>query len=220
MKKTLEKSSYASKEELLRKWRVYSYLVEQDQTEEVIERENKEIQEIESLLPFKDLQEHEHWLDVLQSYKFWEDIEELTMNIINRRFLPSNLDQLLVSYDEVARDVCEDSNFYDLFEVFAKLSHHWVATIDEWEDWWNKLSANEEDTQNFLDLYKEFYEKDFKKEDLWKFYGFETCTHPMFYKDDIEGKSDLMDCIFERYVQGLKDEELLWFYQRLIKELI
>ena len=39
---------------------------------------------LEEYLPFKNEDQHEHWLDVLQGFKFWEDLEELTLSIINQ----------------------------------------------------------------------------------------------------------------------------------------
>lgn len=221
MKDTMNKNTFKSRTSLLRKWRYYSYLVGKDETNDNIEKANKLIEEIEQLMPFKDKEEHEHWLDVLTSYKFWEDFEELTLEIINRKNETPNLDKLLESYRDVAMDVCEDANFYDLFETFAKLSHNWVATIDEWNDWYKKMSENQDDIQDFFEMYEEIYGKPYKREDVYRnYYGFETCTHPMFYKNDIESKDDLIDCIFDRYISGLDNEEELWFLQKLIKELI
>lgn len=221
MKDTLN-ATYKSKDRLLKRWQQFSYLVgREEQDDRTIKLEEEAIKEIEELLPFKNEEEHQHWLDVLQGYKFWEDLEELTMGIIKRATSPNKVkDELLLAYNQVALDVCEDSNFYDLFNVFSQLSHHWVDTIDGWNDWWEKLSKDEKDVQFFLEVYKDIYGKDLEKKDVFKFYGFETCNHPMFYKNDIEGKSDLIDCIFERYVSGLNEDEELWFYQRLIKELI
>ena len=65
-------------------WERFSSLVGKDQTEEVINNENSILKELDEMLPFKDQLEHNHWLDVLQGFKFWEDFEELTLNIIRR----------------------------------------------------------------------------------------------------------------------------------------
>ena len=65
-------------------WERFSSLVSEDQTEEVINEENSIIEELEKMMPFENQLEHEHWLDVLQGFKFWEDFEELTLNIIRR----------------------------------------------------------------------------------------------------------------------------------------
>ena len=51
---------------------------------EDFEEQNALLEKIENSLSFKDQQEKEHWLDVLSSYKFWEDFEELTNSIIQR----------------------------------------------------------------------------------------------------------------------------------------
>ena len=71
--------------ELKKLWKRYSKLVESDQSEKVIDEENKLIGEIEEKLSFKDEEEHQKWLDILFTYKFWEDIEEMTLMIIERR---------------------------------------------------------------------------------------------------------------------------------------
>lgn len=219
MKDTMNKNNFASRNTLLRKWKLYSYLVEQEQDDATIEKENALLIEIEDSLPFASEEEHERWT-FLGNGNCWEDWEEMTLELINNSQVPMNIDKLLDAYYQVAKDVCEDANFYDLFETFAKLSHHWVDTIDGWNDWWKKISKEEDDAQFFLDTYKDIYGKEYKRQDIYNFYGFETSTHPMFYKNDDESKSDLVDCIFERYVEGLDDDEKLWFYQRLIKELI
>ena len=65
-------------------WERFSSLIEEDQTEEVINESNELLEKIEGLLPFENKLEHNHWLDVLQGFKFWEDFEELTLNIIRR----------------------------------------------------------------------------------------------------------------------------------------
>lgn len=44
---------------------------------------NKLVEELENNLPFKDRKEHKKWLECLQGFKFWEDFEEMTLNIIN-----------------------------------------------------------------------------------------------------------------------------------------
>ena len=65
-------------------WESFSSLVGKDQTEEVINESNELLAKIEGLLPFENQLEHNHWLDVLQGFKIWEDFEELTLNIIRR----------------------------------------------------------------------------------------------------------------------------------------
>lgn len=79
----MKKNNLSNSVHLLMLWKRYSRLVESEN--ENIDLENALICEIEKLMPFKDQQEHEHWLDVSSSYKFWEDFEELTLNIINRK---------------------------------------------------------------------------------------------------------------------------------------
>ena len=223
MKDTLN-TSFRNKEKLLVEWRRFSYLVGKDeQDDRTIELQEEAIANVEKLLPFKDEQEHQHWLEVLQGYKFWEDLEDLTMEIINRVVKPSKVDEdLLLAYNQVALDVCRDSNFYDLFKVFAELSNGWVNTMDHWNDYYKEMCDDEWALSRFLEDYEEMFEKAYDKKDLYSkgFYGFETCPYCIFYKNDIESKSDLLDCMFDRYISGLDEDEELWFYQRLIKELI
>lgn len=222
MKDTLNKNNFASRNTLLRMWRRYSYLVEQDQTEENIEKENNLLLEIESMLPFKNQEEHEHWMDVGNG-NCWEDFDELTKSIINSSSLPSNIDKLLDAYYQVAMDVCEDANFYDLFRVFASLSNGWVKPMEQWHSFFeNVMSKDEWMLGCFFECYQKIYGKQYQLKDLlsMNYYGFEDTPNCMFYKNDVDSKSDLIDCIFERYVDGMDDAEELWFFQRLIKELI
>ncbi len=219
MKNTTNKLT--SKTNLERLWERVSSSFD-ERKEDSIEEQNKAIDELEKALPFKDQQEHEKWLGVLSSFKFWEDFEELTLNIINREE-NERVDSYLDAYNKVAQDVCNDANFYDLFNTFSRLSNGWVKPIEEeWRKWEKELKEDEGDWEYFKEQFKEFYDVEYDSQKLYSmgFYGFEVCSFPMFYKNDEEGKSDLMDCIFERYVDGLDEDRQLWFYQRLIKELI
>lgn len=224
MKDTLN-TTYKLKERLLAKWRSFSYLVgKEEQDDRTIELQEEAIKEIEKLLPFKDEEEHEHWLDVLQGFKFWEDFEDLTMEIMNRELKPKNIEnkQLLDSYYQVAKDVCEDANFYDLFRVFASLSNGWVKPMSEWNAYYKSMANDEWMMGCFHEIYRETFGKQYQLKDLLEknYYGFEDTPNCMFFKNDVESKSDLIDCIFDRYVDGFDEDEQLWFYQRLIKELI
>lgn len=222
MKDTLTKNNFASRDTLLRMWRRYSYLVGEDQTEETIDKENALLLEIEELLPFKNQEEHEHWMDVGNG-NCWEDFDELTKSIINGSELPNHIDKLLDAYYQVAMDVCQDANFYDLFRVFASLSNGWVKTMDQWTNFFeNVMSKDSWMLSCFFENYREIYGKTYEPKDLFamRYYGFEDTPNCMFYKNDVESKSDLIDCIFDRYIDGLDDSEELWFLQRLIKELI
>ena len=221
MKDTLRTKEMISGNHLLDLWEKYSKLVESEQDDETITKENLLLEEIESLLPFKSKMEHEHWLNVLQGYKFWEDFEELTLNIIKRN-TQKKIDDLLKHYQEVALDVCQDANFYDLFETFAKLSHGWVKPMSEWNDFYKSMANDEWMMGCFHEIYEEIYGKQYQLKELLKmnYFGFEDTPNCMFFKNDESSISDLLDCIFERYIDGLEDDEKLWFFQRLIKELI
>lgn len=190
--------------------------------DDTISMESKLLDELEHKLPFESKEEHLHWLEVMSSYKFWEDWEELNMRIINRAATPKKDDIIRHCYEVLARDVCEDANFIDLFNTFAKLSTNWVKLVSKgWDKWWKHISQNQDYLDEFLNEYKTLYGKEYKREDLAKeFYGFETTTQPRFYANDKEGKEDLLECIFERYVYGLDEDEELDFYKAIIKELI
>lgn len=220
MKNLLE--NYEQRERLLRLFRELAFLVGEEQTEDNINREDVITMKLSRLLPFKDQQEKEHWLDVCQGFKFWEDFEELTLEIIDRSSTTKeDLKDLLEHYNQVAQDICKDANFFELFDIFERLSHGWVKNMGEWRNHLNYLKTDG-DFQFFLQDYKEQYKKDFNEKDLYKLnaYGFECYDGCFFYKPTTEGKSDLLDCIFERYIEGLNQQEELYFYQRLIKELI
>lgn len=45
---------------------------------------NKLIGYIEEILPFESQEEHNKWLDVVETFKAWEDLQEVTWNIANR----------------------------------------------------------------------------------------------------------------------------------------
>lgn len=210
------------KRSLERLWERYVSLLDAPQNGKTIDKENKLLEEIEKALPFKDQQEHQKWLEVSETFKFWEDFEELTLSIINRAE-NERVDHYLEAYNLVAQDICQDANFYDLFNAFSKLSNGWVKPIEgDWKKWEEELKKDENDWKSFTEEFKEFYGKDYELMEFYRmgYYGFETSIFPMFYKNDEDGKSDLIDCIFERYVDGLDEDRELWFYQRLIKELI
>lgn len=69
-----------TKKKVLRLWKRWTKLVCRDQNEVA----NNLIGEIEKALPFEDQEEHQKWLDCLFAFKFWEDFEGMTLNIINR----------------------------------------------------------------------------------------------------------------------------------------
>jgi len=221
MKDTLRTKEMISRNHLLDLWEKYSKLVENDQDDETITKENLLIGEIESLLPFKNKMEHEHWLDVLASYKCWEDFEELTLNII-KRDTQKKIDDLLGHYYEVVLDVCRDANFYDLFNTFAKLSHGWVKPMSGWNEFYKSMANDDWMMSVFHENWREIYGDAYEYKALVKmeYYGFEDCPCCQFYKNDEDSKSDLIDAIMERYSGGLDYDERLWFFQRMIKELI
>ena len=61
-------------------WEAFSSAIEDDE----IELQNLLLEKIEEKLPFKDEVEHNNWLNVSDTFKFWEDFEDLTINIIKR----------------------------------------------------------------------------------------------------------------------------------------
>lgn len=222
MKNLLKQKEMVSRNHLLELWEKYSNLVGSDQDDdETIVKENLLIGEIESLMQFKNREEHEHWLDVLQGYKFWEDFEELTLSII-KRTTENKLKTLIDHYYHVLEDVCRDSNFYDLFNTFMRLSNGWVKPMTEWNIFYKSMANDDNLMGTFHEIWKEIYEKSYDYNDLKKmnYYGFEDTPCCQFYKNDEESKNELINAIMERYSGGLKDDEKLWFFQRMIKELI
>lgn len=219
MKNLLIKNT--KKEELLKKFKRLSDLVGLDQNGATIKEENTLVEQLEKELNFKDQEEKKQWLDICASFKFWEDFEELTLGIINREENPIK-ESLMESYIEVAMDICKDSNFFQLFNLFSNLSCGWVLPMDKWEKHLEELKESEDDFEEFKYQFKEIYGKDFKSYDIYKyhFYGFEDCPHCMFYSYSNESKEELIDCIFDRYIEGLEDGEKLYFLQSLIKGLL
>ena len=61
-------------------WEAFSSAVEENECELQIAL----IEIIEQSLPFKDEAEHIKWLNVLDVFKFWQDLESLTLTIIKR----------------------------------------------------------------------------------------------------------------------------------------
>lgn len=111
------------KQELLNLWERYSKLVESNQEQENIEEENKLIDQLERNLPFKNQEEHEKWLDIMATYKFWEDFEELTLEIINRKGKPQ---QMKFKYKNKWFQLMElkeigTSSTYDMVAIFEIL---------------------------------------------------------------------------------------------------
>lgn len=66
---------------LYKKWKKY-YLKEE--TQRNIDISNNAMVELEKVMPFKDEEEHDNWLDLGATFKFFEDFEEMTLSIIKR----------------------------------------------------------------------------------------------------------------------------------------
>ena len=219
MKNLLIKNT--KKEELLKKFKRLSDLVGLDQNGATIKEENALVEQLEKELNFKDQEEKNQWLDICASFKFWEDFEELTLGIINREENPIK-ESLVDSYIEVARDICNDANFFQLFGLFSSLSFGWVLPMDKWQKHFEELKESEDDFEEFKYQFKEIYGEDFESCDIYKyhFYGFEDCPFCMFYSYSNESKEELIDCIFDRYIEFLEDGKKLYFLQSLIKGLL
>ena len=127
-------------EQFMRLWYKFCDIWDTDQDEE----ENKLIEEIENALPFKDKEEHEHWLKVLQGFKFWEDFEELTLSIAQR--LDIN-EQLVDHYWWVAIDLAKKSTFTKLLDTFRELEREWVSKFldNGYVDTFRMLHENEKE---------------------------------------------------------------------------
>lgn len=196
-----------------------SKLVEQDQTEENINQQNKAIEELENALMFVDQQEKEHWLDVLATYKFWEDFEELTLRIIHKE--EDRLETICTDLWECARALAQLVDFETLYNAFTTVEKDWLGTMDTFKSWWNKQT--DQDKLDYAQDYEETYGERFNIKDIKKiakrYYAFEKCSICMFYENSKSGSADLIECIFERYLQGgfRQDMSLLI---KLINELL
>lgn len=66
---------------LYKKWKKY-YL--RDETQENIDKSNETMIKLEQSMSFKNEEEHNKWLDLGATFKFFEDFEEMTLSIIKR----------------------------------------------------------------------------------------------------------------------------------------
>lgn len=64
---------------LYKKWKKYFL---KDATQENIDKSNEAMIELEKAIPFKNEEEHNKWLDLGATFKFFEEFEELTVSII------------------------------------------------------------------------------------------------------------------------------------------
>ncbi len=69
-----------TKKKLLKLWKELNNLNDLDD----VEYGYQLLSIIEDNLPFKDDQEHEKWIDLACTYKFFEDFEKLTLSIASR----------------------------------------------------------------------------------------------------------------------------------------
>lgn len=206
-------------ETLKKNWGELADLVGSDQEQENIEKENNLIEQISNTLPFKDQQEKEHWLDVCQGFKFWEDFRELTASIMWRE--ENELEDILENYYNFALELARDTDFQTLYDAFKPFSSGWVDEIENFPQWWEDFSKNEEDKTDYLKEYKETYNEDLDLEKIsTKYYAFECCCVPWLYENNESGKSDLIECIFERLYQGLNQGEQLDLYKGIINGIL
>lgn len=206
-------------ETLKENWKELGRIIGNDQEEETIERENTLTEQLSNLLPFKDQQEKEHWLDVCQSFKFWEDFEGLTNSIIWRE--ENEIEYILEKCYNFALELARDADFKTLYDAFKPFSSGWVDEIKNFPKWWADFSENEQDKTDYLKEYKEIYEEDFDLEKIsTRYHAFECCCMPWFYESNESGKSDLIECIFERLYQGLNQREQLDLYKGIINGIL
>lgn len=172
-------------------------------------------------MTFASKEEEKEWLKLWDKQGYCKEFEDMTLTIMER-VSQSEMDNLILAYEKIAKDLCLKTDFKRLFEVMVANTHGWVLPISQWEIYWQELCCDEYALQFFLETYKEAYGKKFSREDIYKeFVGFETTPSCMFYKDDLESKTELiLDGAFERYAMGLEDEECLEFFKAIIKELL
>ena len=66
-------------------WNAMTCIMEEQEEDSLnIDLMNLLLEKIESLLPFEDESEHNEWLDISATYKFFEDFEVATMKIMKR----------------------------------------------------------------------------------------------------------------------------------------
>ena len=81
------KKKTLTKQDLLRLfYRASFYVCHDDQSEKNIQKGNKLVDELISLLPFQNDQEKDKYLDLIFGFKFWEDWEKETIRIINNLY--------------------------------------------------------------------------------------------------------------------------------------
>ena len=206
-------------EQLEKNWEKYTKLVESDQDASIIDQETKLLGDIDHSLTFKSKKERDHWLDVCFGFKFWEDFEELTLSIIERE--EKEIENLLQEYYDVALNLAKGTDFETLYNAFEPFSDGWLDKIENFAKWWEDFSENEQDKKDYLDSYLEMYGEEFDIEKIkQENYAFECCCFAWFYKNNEESKSDLIECIFERFYQGLSQIEELELYQGLINGIL
>ena len=67
-------------------YRASFYICHDNQSEKNIQKGNKLIDKLISLLPFQNEKEKENYLDLIFGFKFWEDWEKETIRIINNLY--------------------------------------------------------------------------------------------------------------------------------------
>ena len=193
-------------------WNEFSNIVGNDE----IDQENELLGHIEQELVFENEQEKEHWLDVLSSYKFWEDFEELTNSIIQRE--ENELNKFAPEFYEFALRLARIVDFETLYNAFVTIERNWLGDIGDFDKWWAQQS--EEDKDEYINQYEECFEKDFNIKEIKKRYAaFEKCCIPNFFTNDEDGKYTLIDCIFERYCDTFEYDGLP-FYFALISQML
>lgn len=100
-------------------------IIGEDDGEEV----NNLVEELENNLLFKGKKEHVKWLECLQGFKFWEDFEEMTLNIIERE-----QEKALLSSREAQKYI-----------TFSSLSIAWNCHLNQKE---------EETLRRLFDIYR------------------------------------------------------------------
>lgn len=123
--------------------------------EEDFDLTNDLVEKLENNLPFKSKKEKENWLDVLMSFKFWEDFEELTLEIIERgvdkALTRQKRSQKYITFNsiQIAWNGCENEREKDtlrkVFDIYR------IATKDT-----NKNKVSDETFQLAANLYKEY----------------------------------------------------------------
>lgn len=119
-----------------------------------IERQTLIIEELENKLPFINQKVKDHWLGVVASFKFWEDLEEETLKIIDQKeakdFLEETKKELEEHMNDISLDFVSDYDIESdnyLSDLFSEMSDNDISVYyADQEKYFNEHTRECEDT--------------------------------------------------------------------------